>query len=358
MPKAAGTSGFFYFAGNCIYFENEHKCHSLFLCLNAKKGGFRKRMIPDLTHHMKGDLKFMNYNNFETAIKDRIQELVPPEVSVKPDTITRNNQTEHHGLLFEKSNSNIAPRIYLDAYYQAFQTGSSLNKITADIFALFQQIKDTPDFDIQKAFSFENIKDKIVYRLINYKQNKETLTQIPYIRFHDLAIVFYIQFDIADSANASCAITNAHLDLWDKTTNEIYTHAQQNTRRIFPFSLIPMDSFLLNMLSFCEGIDSSELQKLMTPGFEILTNTNKLFGAACILYDHVLELIGMKLQENYYIIPSSTHEVLILRESDAKHIPSLSYMIQDVNSEAVADEDVLTDHPYYYDCSTGILQVA
>ena len=29
--QAAGTSGFFYFAGNCIYFENEHKRHSLFL---------------------------------------------------------------------------------------------------------------------------------------------------------------------------------------------------------------------------------------------------------------------------------------------------------------------------------------
>lgn len=51
MPKVAGTSGFFYFAGNCIYFENEHKCHSLFLCLNAKKGGLRKQMIPEVTHH-------------------------------------------------------------------------------------------------------------------------------------------------------------------------------------------------------------------------------------------------------------------------------------------------------------------
>jgi len=39
--QAAGTSGFFYFAGNCIYFENEHKRHSLFLCLNAKKGGMK-----------------------------------------------------------------------------------------------------------------------------------------------------------------------------------------------------------------------------------------------------------------------------------------------------------------------------
>ena len=49
--QAAGTSGFFYFAGNCIYFENEHKRHSLFLCLNAGKGGLRKQMIPELARH-------------------------------------------------------------------------------------------------------------------------------------------------------------------------------------------------------------------------------------------------------------------------------------------------------------------
>ena len=66
----------------------------------------------------------------------------------------------------------------------------------------------------------------------------------------------------------------------------------------------------------------------------------------------------MKLQENYYVIPSSTHEVLILRESIAKDCGSLSKMIQDVNSSAVADEDVLADHPYYYDCSAGILRMA
>ena len=51
--QAAGASGFFYFAGICTYFENEHKCHSLFLCLIAKKGGFRKRIIPDLTPQKK-----------------------------------------------------------------------------------------------------------------------------------------------------------------------------------------------------------------------------------------------------------------------------------------------------------------
>ena len=53
MPnKQQGLLAFFYFAGNCIYFENEHKRHLLFfLCLNAGKGGLRKQMIPELARH-------------------------------------------------------------------------------------------------------------------------------------------------------------------------------------------------------------------------------------------------------------------------------------------------------------------
>lgn len=300
----------------------------------------------------------MNYKEFETTIRDRMQKLLPSEVSVKPDTITRNNQTMHHGLLFEKPNSNITPRIYLDAHYQAFQTGISIGEITSNLFGLYQKIKDTPDFDVQEEFSFKAIKNKIVYRLINYKQNKEFLTQIPYVRFHDLAIVFCIQFEVTDSSKASCTITNAHLDFWDKTTDEIYFHAQRNTCRIFPLSVTSLDAFMLNMCSPCENADFSVLANSNTPSIGILTNEHLLFGAACILYEHILETIGMILRENYYIIPSSVHEVLILGKSIARDMPSLSQMIQEVNTKAVATEEVLADHPYYYDCSTGILQMA
>ena len=49
--QAAGTSGFFILQETAIYFENEHKRHSLFLCLNAGKGGLRKQMIPELARH-------------------------------------------------------------------------------------------------------------------------------------------------------------------------------------------------------------------------------------------------------------------------------------------------------------------
>lgn len=300
----------------------------------------------------------MNYKEFETTISSMIQEKIGSEVSVKPDAITKNNQIIQHGVLFERSNSNIAPRIYLDGYYQEYLDGTPLNEIVTDICSLYLKVKDVPSLDINRVFSFENIKDKIVYRLVNYNKNDDRLSQSPHIRFHDLAIEFYIQFDLSASGSASCPITNGHMDFWNKTKEEIYAYAKINTRRIFPLIMISASAIVSDMLSSCEDIDSVALADLNIPSFEILTNEQQLFGAACILYEDVLENIGMQLQENYYIIPSSTHEVLILRESLACNMMALSTMIQEVNRIAVSEEDILSDHPYFYNRNTGILQAA
>lgn len=297
----------------------------------------------------------MNYTEFEAIVCSIMQGKVGPKVSVRPDTATKNNECIQHGLLFDHINSNVAPRIYLDEYYQEYLDGVPLNKIITDIYSLYQRVSVVPSLDVNRLFSFDNIKNKIVYRLVNYKKNEERLSQNPHIRFHDLAIEFYIQFNVSDFSSASCSITNSHLDLWKKTKEEIYAYAKENTHRLYPVSLISLGNFLLNRLPASADIDSSELTALDAIGFKILTNVHQLHGAACILYDHVLELIGLELQENYYVIPSSTHEVLILQESTAKHCPSLSDMIQEVNATTVDMEDVLADHPYYYDRSSKVL---
>ena len=47
----------------------------------------------------------------------------------------------------------------------------------------------------------------------------------------------------------------------------------------------------------------------------VLTNSSKIQGAACMFYPHVLEMIGEILKEDFYILPSSIHEVIILPKS-------------------------------------------
>ena len=51
MPNKQQGLLAFLFCRKLHALENEHPCHSLFLCLNAGKGGLREQMIPELARH-------------------------------------------------------------------------------------------------------------------------------------------------------------------------------------------------------------------------------------------------------------------------------------------------------------------
>ena len=48
----------------------------------------------------------------------------------------------------------------------------------------------------------------------------------------------------------------------------------------------------------------------------ILTNSRKTYGACCILYPKVLEQLAERVDGDYYLIPSSVHEFILLPERD------------------------------------------
>jgi len=80
----------------------------------------------------------------------------------------------------------------------------------------------------------------------------------------------------------------------------------------------------------------------------VLSNNLRHFGAACILYNRVLEDIGNQLNEDFYILPSSIHEVIILPISFKPESIELNEMIKEINKTQVSEEEVLSDHAYYY----------
>ena len=92
---------------------------------------------------------------------------------------------------------------------------------------------------------------------------------------------------------------------------------------------------------------ANEMEQVEVPMY-VLTNKKRYYGAACIVYPNVLEEIGDLLQEDYYIIPSSVHEILFLPASKCIDSEALNSIIEDVNRSQVEDEDWLSDHTYLY----------
>ncbi|BFK89655.1 DUF5688 family protein [Blautia coccoides] len=197
---------------------------------------------------------------------------------------------------------------------------------------------------------FDDVKDQILYKLVS--KNATEFSGRPYMPYLDLAIIFFIALDITDDGLLSIPINNDLLRVWDVDTKALMACAQKNTPNLFPLSFESMDSMIE------EHSDEISLQdnENYLPCF-ILSNETRCFGATSILYDGVLHLIRGLLKKNYFIIPSSIHELLILPDDGTKDKDYFRETICFVNEKLVAPDERLSDHPYYYDRSLGKLLI-
>ena len=106
-----------------------------------------------------------------------------------------------------------------------------------------------------------------------------------------------------------------------------------------------------------EELTSQEILSEEEDVMYVLSNQIRSYGASAILYQGRLEAIGMYLKSNYYVLPSSVHEVIVIPENEAMGIQSLSAIVQEINQTQVQEEEVLSNHAYYYDRKKKVLSM-
>ena len=290
----------------------------------------------------------MTYFQFVHAVEMKVKEWAAEDLSVYVHSAVKNNGTRRHGLTIAKEDVNIFPTIYLEEYYQQFQNGISLDRIAKDILNLYREVRFQHSFENGFLKDYQQIKGKIVYHLVNRKANQELLEEVPYEEYLDLAVIYYVLLEVNPYGMASLLIRDEHLELWDVTAGEVACQARRNTRRLLPYEFGTM-SALLEELSVISGEDSVDGEDGGKEFMYVLSNQIRSYGAAAILYESLLEGIGAYLEENYYVLPSSVHEVIIVPQSAVPGKRELDVLVADVNETQVEEEDRLSGHAYYFD---------
>ena len=294
----------------------------------------------------------MTYYQFVQAVEGRIKEAVKESVAVRIHTAEKNIGTIRRGLTLTEQDINISPTIYLEEYYRQFQNGGSLEHITSDILRLYNEVRFQKSWGEEKLYDYSQVKEKVIYRLVNYKSNEKMLRNVPYIVYLDLAIVFCVLLEVTKYGTATMAIRNDHLDLWGVEKEELYRQASENTSKFLPDDFSSMSAVIEELTEESEAHISFEDKE---EEMYVLSNRIHSYGAAAILYSGRMEGIGMYLKSNYYILPSSVHEVIVVPEKAAVEKEDLSAMVAEINRTQVEAEEVLSDHAYYYDRKKGRL---
>lgn len=289
----------------------------------------------------------MTYYQFIHEIEVKVQKEVRDDVTVCIHSAVKNNGTKRQGLTIAQKGVNIFPTIYLEEYYQQFQSGSSVDAIAGEILKLYGEVRFQRSFEGEFIKDYQNVKSKIVYRLVNREANKDLLKEVPYEEYLDLAVIFYVLLEVNTYGMASMMVRDEHLKMWDVSEKEIFRRACENTKRLLPCEFRTMYA----MIEELTGEDESGCEDVMY----IMSNQLRSYGAATILYEGRLQEVGNNLKENFYVLPSSVHEVIIIPESATPGHEALNALVSEVNETQVDEEELLSNRAYYYDREKGKL---
>lgn len=293
----------------------------------------------------------MNRKDFSARVQEEVSARLGESYKVTLKEMTKNNNVIMEGLLIYKEGQNVAPAIYLEPFRERYRQGEAFESVIDRIIAYYERNIPIHALDMSFYQDFNQVKKRIIYKLINAEHNKELLSSIPHIGFLDLAICFCYAFTHERLGDGMILIQNSQVEMWNTNTVELLRLAQKNTRRMFAMDLQPMEKLLERLMKEVHHKDSKEWEPVFTEPLpmKVLSNKKRQFGAAVMIYPGVLKKIAEELEQSFYILPSSIHEVIIMGDTGEKDPRFLKEMVREVNDTQVLPEEILSEHVYYYD---------
>jgi len=290
----------------------------------------------------------MNYELFKKEVLEKVSSLLEDAKIVKINEVVKNNDLILDGLvIYDKGQTCSAPTIYLNPLFDEYSNGTNIEVIIDKIMSIYNNA-EVPEF-ANKAKQFEDydfVRNHLYFKVVNYDMNKKMLENVPHFRTLDLAITFACLLDKDNDGTASIPINNGHLNHWGIDKNQLYEDAFKNATEMLPPKINSLFQTVFEK-NFNSELDLNNIQ-LDEFDLLVLTNETRVNGAGTILYPNLLETIANQLDSDLIIIPSSIHEVLILRKTGDLKLEDLDVLVKMVNHEELATTEVLSNHVYIY----------
>ena len=192
---------------------------------------------------------------------------------------------------------------------------------------------------------YSTMKELLTLQLLSADGNGYKLEDIPYRKVEDMILVY--RFDLGDTekGRASILVTNDMLRRYGIDEEQLHQDALAAT-------VINRPASLQNMADALDGVkmDRSPLWVASVDG--------KVNGACVIQYPGFLDQAAKTLGGDFFVLPSSIHEVLLYQDDGVIGRKDLEDMVRSINQTEVAPADRLSDCVYHYDSRERVFENA
>lgn len=266
-------------------------------------------------------------------------------------TVTRkNNGVMKEVLYVRKKGCECMPCFYTDELYRSYCDGENEVGLAEHMVNIVLNECEIVRREVQRYLTKEWIAEHLFLRMVQIEQNREWLEDAVYVNYLDLAAVVYVLTEDNETGVKSFLLPKSAWDTLQVGTPEDYfPKLVENTAQLFSEKLwgIETNAAEGDCYSVFKLTEASK-EELREERLYVLSNHRKINGAAVMLYPGLLEEMYEGFSGNFFIIPSSVHEVLLIKETGDQDEEFLNRMVKEVNESQVEPEEVLSDHVYYY----------
>lgn len=292
---------------------------------------------------------------YEKELVARIKEMVEPGCEIHGVDIFRCNQFAYRGLVCKQprhSGTVVSAVANISKYMEV--------NMDLDIAAglVVSDFKLTLPFDMEKFerfLDFEKVKSRIRIKLVNKARNLRYLERLETLDFLDLVIVPYVLLDEAEEGVYSFNVTKQIANVWKLDASQLCDIAIDNITNSQDWTVRDMKNVMLEFIAHSSATVDELYDYDIGPvdmKMLVVTNRKATDGASVILCNDVIKEIQRQVGEDFVVIPSSRHEVIII-PADEVDPAMLKDLVEQVNREQVSREDFLADNVYFYNHTTG-----
>lgn len=247
-----------------------------------------------------------------------VQNYLGDEYDVTSTKKDKGNGVVLDGIVVRKGTDSISSVLYINPEKDA---DDNVSRLTSCLHGT-----TIPEFDLEWFTDYEQVKERLIVRL----SSKPPKGVVKAIAFCDL----YMTVSVDVGNDAVIQVKQEHLWNWEKRKEEVFLDALFSSRKNRP----ALEKGLSDLMEELSGMPvPDELNYI-----RVLSNNTQTYGASAIMY-------AENLPREFYMIPSSVHEVMIVpADYDGIDIHGLSDMVRYVNRNEVLPQDVLSDHAYHY----------
>lgn len=204
-----------------------------------------------------------------------------------------------------------------------------------------------------QSISYEQAKDMLFPELIPQKGNEALLSAHPHDKVEDLAVLYRLDLHSGDGTMMSARVTQGLLDAFGVSAEQMKKDALEHAPQTHPATFRSMEEVMSAMM----GMPMPE-QDLGQPKLYVASTESMNRGAGVIAYPDFLQEASEKMGGSFFILPSSIHELLFLRDDGDITRQELASMVRSVNAAEVSPAEQLSNNVYHYDGKDRVFELA